>query len=109
MKRFGSRCLPMVRAMLPVALKVKKVAWLAGISAPPNSKLPAGVSTDKIWVRFDGYAGLNNHGLRIDDFKLYEGGNGSETRRSSVDYTKGTVAELSQPEPARTTRSPLRS
>ena len=63
----------------PVALKVKKV--------------PAGVSTDKIWVRFDGYAGLENHGLRIDDFKLYEGGNGSELVVPSVDYTKGTVAE----------------
>lgn len=73
----------------PVALKVKKVASGYWYLCTAEFKLPAGVSTDKIWVRFDGYAGLNNHGLRIDDFKLYEGGNGSEL----VDYTKGTVAE----------------
>lgn len=62
----------------PVALKVKKVASGYWYLCTAEFKLPAGVSTDKIWVRFDGYAGLNNHGLRIDDFKLYEGGNGSE-------------------------------
>lgn len=77
----------------PVALKVKKVASGYWYLCTAEFKLPAGVSTDKIWVRFDGYAGLNNHGLRIDDFKLYEGGNGSELVVSSVDYTKGTVAE----------------
>ena len=62
----------------PVALKVKKVASGYWYLCTAEFKLPAGVSTDKIWVRFDGYAGLENHGLRIDDFKLYEGGNGSE-------------------------------
>ena len=77
----------------PVALKVKKVASGYWYLCTAEFKLPAGVSTDKIWVRFDGYAGLENHGLRIDDFKLYEGGNGSELVVSSVDYTKGTVAE----------------
>lgn len=77
----------------PVALKVKKVASGYWYLCTAEFKLPAGVSTDKIWVRFDGYAGLNNHGLRIDDFKLYEGGNGSELVAPSVDYTKGTVAE----------------
>ena len=77
----------------PVALKVKKVASGYWYLCTAEFKLPAGVSTDKIWVRFDGYAGLNNHGLRIDDFKLYEGGNGSELVVPSVDYTKGTVAE----------------
>lgn len=77
----------------PVTLKVKKVASGYWYLCTAEFKLPAGVSTDKIWVRFDGYAGLNNHGLRIDDFKLYEGGNGSELVVPSVDYTKGTVAE----------------
>lgn len=77
----------------PVALKVKKVASGYWYLCTAEFKLPAGVSTDKIWVRFDGYAGLNNHGLRIDDFKLYEGGNGSELVVPSVDYTKGTVVE----------------
>lgn len=77
----------------PVALKVKKVASGYWYLCTAEFKLPAGVSTDKIWVRFDGYAGLNNHGLRIDDFKLYEGGNGSELVVPSVAYTKGTVAE----------------
>ena len=77
----------------PVALKVKKVASGYWYLCTAEFKLPAGVSTDKIWVRFDGYAGLNNHGLRIDDFKLYEGGNGSELVVPSVNYTKGTVAE----------------
>ena len=77
----------------PVALKVKKVASGYWYLCTAEFKLPAGVSTDKIWVRFDGYAGLENNGLRIDDFKLYEGGNGSELVVPSVDYTKGTVAE----------------
>lgn len=77
----------------PVALKVKKVASGYWYLCTAEFKLPAGVSTDKIWVRFDGYAGLENHGLRLDDFKLYEGGNGSELVVPSVDYTKGTVAE----------------
>lgn len=77
----------------PVALKVKKVASGYWYLCTAEFKLPAGVSTDKIWVRFDGYAGLENHGLRIDDFKLYEGGNGSELVVPLVDYTKGTVAE----------------
>lgn len=77
----------------PVALKVKKVASGYWYLCTAEFKLPAGVSTDKIWVRFDGYAGLEKHGLRIDDFKLYEGGNGSELVVPSVDYTKGTVAE----------------
>lgn len=77
----------------PVALKVKKVASGYWYLCTAEFKLPAGVSTDKIWVRFDGYAGLNNHGLRIDDFKLYEGGNGSELVVPSVDFTKGMVAE----------------
>lgn len=77
----------------PVALKVKKVASGYWYLCTAEFKLPAGVSTDKIWVRFDGYAGLENHGLCIDDFKLYEGGNGSELVVPSVDYTKGTVAE----------------
>lgn len=77
----------------PVALKVKKVASGYWYLCTAEFKLPAGVSTDKIWVRFDGYAGLENHGLRIDDFKLYEGGNGSELVVPSVNYTKGTVAE----------------
>ena len=75
----------------PVALKVKKVASGYWYLCTAEFKLPAGVSTDKIWVRFDGYAGLENHGLRIDDFKLYEGGNGSELVVPSVDYTKGTA------------------
>ena len=77
----------------PVALKVKKVASGYWYLCTAEFKLPAGVSTDKIWVRFDGYAGLENHGLRLDDFKLYEGGNGSELVVPLVDYTKGTVAE----------------
>lgn len=77
----------------PVALKVKKVASGYWYLCTAEFKLPAGVSTDKIWVRFDGYAGLENHGLRLDDFKLYEGGNGSELVVPLLDYTKGTVAE----------------
>lgn len=77
----------------PVALKVKKVASGYWYLCTAEFKLPAGVSTDKIWVRFDGYAELEKHGLRLDDFKLYEGGNGPELVVPSVDYTKGTVAE----------------
>lgn len=77
----------------PVAFTAKKVGTGNWSICTAEFKLPAGVSTDKIWVRFDGYAGLENHGLRIDDFKLYEGGNGPELVVPSVDYTKGTVAE----------------
>lgn len=93
----------------PVALKVKKVASGYWYLCTAEFKLPAGVSTDKIWVRFDGYAGLENHGLRIDDFKLYEGGNGSNSSFLRWIIRRVRLPRLSQPEPARTTRSPLRS
>lgn len=79
----------------PVALKVKKVASGYWYLCTAEFKLPAGVSTDKIWVRFDGYAGLENHGLRIDDFKLYEGGNGSEiVIPGPVDPELSTIGDI---------------
>ncbi len=64
----------------PVAMKIKKVGTGYWYLCTAEFKLPAGLSVDKITVRFDNYAGLANHGLRLDDFKLYEGGNGEELK-----------------------------
>ena len=50
-------------------------------------------------MRFSDYpftgSNVDGHqGLRLDDFKLYEGGNGPELGEApAVDYTKGTVAQ----------------
>lgn len=80
----------------PVALKVNKIATGNWYLATAEFKLPAGVSVDKISVRFDGFAGLADHGLRIDDFKLYEGGNGAELGGGGAgdDYKKVTIDQI---------------
>lgn len=82
----------------PVAFTAKKVGTGNWSICTAEFKLPASASTDKISVRFSNYpftgSDVDGHqGLRLDDFKLYEGGNGPELVVPSVDYTKGTVAE----------------
>lgn len=82
----------------PVAFTAKKIATGGWYLCTAEFKFPASVSTDKISVRFSDYpftgSNVDGHqGLRLDDFKLYEGGNGPELVVPSVDYTKGTVAE----------------
>lgn len=82
----------------PVAFTAKKVGTGNWSICTAEFKLPASASTDKISVRFSNYpftgSNVDGHqGLRLDDFKLYEGGNGPELVVPSVDYTKGTVAE----------------
>lgn len=77
----------------PVTFTSKKVASGSWYICTAEFKLPAGTSTDKIAVRFTGFDRQTENQLRLDDFKLYEGGNGSELVVPSVDYTKGTVAE----------------
>lgn len=77
----------------PVTFTSKKVASGSWYICTAEFKLPAGTSTDKIAVRFTGFDRQTENQLRLDDFKLYEGGNGPELVVPSVDYTKGTVAE----------------
>lgn len=77
----------------PVTFTSKKVASGSWYICTAEFKLPAGTSTDKIAVRFTGFDRQTENQLRLDDFKLYEGGNGSELVVPSVDYTKGMVAE----------------
>ena len=60
--------------------------------AKPSFKLPAGVSTDKISVRFDSYSG--GASLRLDDFKLYEGGDGTELTPEVP--TSGTISQITE-------------
>ena len=55
-------------------------------------KLPATASTDKISIRFDNYDYSSNHGLRLDDFKLVEGGNGSEL--TPAETTTVSISEI---------------
>lgn len=83
----------------PVAFTAKKIATGGWYLCTAEFKFPASVSTDKISVRFSDYpftgSNVDGHpGLRLDDFKLYEGGNGPELGEApAVDYTKGTVAQ----------------
>lgn len=67
----------------PVALTAQKIGTGNWSLCTAMFKLPASVSTDKISVRFDKYPATGSdvpghQGLRIDDFKLYEGGSGQE-------------------------------
>lgn len=59
-------------------------------------KLPASASPDKISIRFDNFAYPSSQsGLRLDDFKLIEGGNGSElapAETTAVSISKITEA-----------------
>ena len=79
---------------VPVAFTTKKIgsanSWYL---CAAQFKLPASASTDKISVMFDSYPkGTGHDGLRIDDFKLYEGGNGSEL--GDITYTKTTIDKI---------------
>lgn len=79
---------------VPVAFTTKKIgsanSWYL---CTAQFKLPASASMDKISVMFDSYPkGTGHDGLRIDDFKLYEGGNGSEL--GDITYTKTTIDKI---------------
>lgn len=79
---------------VPVAFTTKKIGSVnSWYLCTAQFKLPADASTDKISVLFDSYPkGTGHDGLRIDDFKLYEGGNGSEL--GDITYTKATVNQI---------------
>ena len=84
----------------PVAFTAKKVATGNWYLCTAEFKFPASASTDKISVRFDGYPFTGNNvdghqGLRIDDFKLYEGGNGPELGEApAIEYKKATISQI---------------
>ena len=56
-------------------------------------KLPATASKDKISIRFDNFnCPTSQYGLRLDDFKLVEGGNGSEL--APAETTTVSISEI---------------
>lgn len=80
---------------MPAAYTVEQIAagnWWYLCTA--EFKLPAGTSTDKLSFRFDNYAYSDNHGLRLDDFKLVEGGNGSEL--APAETTSVSISEITE-------------
>ena len=84
----------------PVAFTAKKVASGNWYLCTAEFKFPASASTDKISVRFDGYpftgSNVDGHqGLRIDDFKLFAGGNGPELGEApAIEYKKATISQI---------------
>ncbi|WP_418989921.1 hypothetical protein [Alistipes sp.] len=84
----------------PVAFTAKKIATGGWYLCTAEFKFPASVSTDKISVRFSDYpftgSNVDGHqGLRLDDFKLYEGGNGPELGEGSTEeYKKVTIDQI---------------
>ncbi len=79
----------------PVTFTSKKVASGSWYICTAEFKLPAGTSTDKIAVRFTGFDRQTENQLRLDDFKLYEGGNGSELNPGDTpDPVKTTIGQI---------------
>lgn len=78
---------------MPAAYTVDQIAEGNWYLCTAEFKLPAGTSTDKLSFRFDNYAYSDQHGLRLDDFKLVEGGNGSELAPAQT--TTVTIADIS--------------
>lgn len=79
----------------PVTFTSKKVASGSWYICTAEFKLPAGTSTDKIAVRFTGFDRQTENQLRLDDFKLYEGGNGSEiVIPGPVDPELSTIGDI---------------
>ena len=89
-----------VRLIRPLHLQLKKIATGGWYLCTAEFKFPASVSTDKISVRFSDYpftgSNVDGHqGLRLDDFKLYEGGNGPELGEApAIEYKKLLSARL---------------
>lgn len=79
---------------MPAAYTVEQIAKGNWYLCTAEFKLPAGTSTDKLSFRFDNYAYSANHGLRLDDFKLVEGGNGSEL--APAETTTVTISEITE-------------
>lgn len=79
---------------MPAAYTVDQIAKGNWYLCTAEFKLPAGTSTDKLSFRFDNYAYSDNHGLRLDDFKLVEGGNGSELAPAQT--TTVTISEITE-------------
>ena len=77
---------------MPVELTTKKLGTGSWYLCTAMFKLPAGVSTDKISVRFSNYTG--GASLRLDDFKLYEGGDGAELTPEVP--TSGTISQITE-------------
>lgn len=82
----------------PVAFTAKKVAAGAWYLCTAEFKLPASASAEKISVMIDSYPfaaqpTVGNQGLRLSDFKLYEGGNGGELP-APVGPTKATIDQI---------------
>ena len=79
----------------PVTFTSKKVASGSWYICTAEFKLPAGTSTDKIAVRFTGFDRQTENQLRLDDFKLYEGGNGPELGEApAIEYKKATISQI---------------
>lgn len=80
---------------MPAAYTVDQIAKGNWYLCTAEFKLPAGTSTDKLSFRFDNYAYYSDqHGLRLDDFKLVEGGNGSELAPAQT--TTVTISEITE-------------
>ena len=79
---------------MPAAYTVDQIAKGNWYLCTAEFQLPAGTSTDKLSFRFDNYAYSDNHGLRLDDFKLVEGGNGSELAPAQT--TTVTISEITE-------------
>lgn len=79
-------------AWMPVEITTKKLGTGSWYLCTAMFKLPAGVSTDKISVRFSNYTG--GASLRLDDFKLYEGGDGAELAPEVP--TSGTISQITE-------------
>lgn len=77
---------------MPVEITTKKLGTGSWYLCTAMFKLPAGVSTDKISVRFSNYTG--GASLRLDDFKLYEGGDGAELAPEVP--TSGTISQITE-------------
>lgn len=58
-------------------------------------KLPAGVQTSTISVRLSDFAQQDGYQFRVDDFKLYEGGNG-DALPAPATPTTATIGEITE-------------
>lgn len=81
---------------LPAAFTASQVAGGSWYLCTAEFKLPATASTDKISIRFDSFAYAKGEAeqLRIDDFTLYEGGNGAELQPETVQ--KVTIDQITE-------------
>ncbi len=79
---------------MPAAYTVERIAEGNWYLCTAEFQLPAGTSTNKLSFRFDNYAYSANHGLRLDDFKLVEGGSGSEL--APAETTTVTISQITE-------------